>query len=344
VLTQVPAHPLVYAVVLNWNGWRDTVRCLASLRASDHPNQHVVVVDNGSTDGSPEHLAPLVEAPWGELVRADRNLGFTGGANLGLRLALERGADYAFLLNNDATVAPDCIATLVKEAERRPEVGLVGPKIVWAEEPGRIWSAGMSVAWHHATIEAHRNVPDDGRFDGCRIAQGLSGCALLVKRAVLERTGLLDERYFVYYEDLDWCLRARQAGFRCLYVGAARALHIGSATSNPGTARSQSAFLNYYAARNILLLLGTHAPHAVRPLALACQAGKLSSAVARVLAGGAVLRRPRVGQRAWALAAGAIDAARGYYGDRYEVQPRHRCSPVDSMYRRVALRYRPDRH
>jgi GT2 family glycosyltransferase len=138
---------------------------------------------------------------------------------------------------------------------------------------------------------------------------------------VLERVGLLDERYFAYYEDLDWCLRARQAGFQCLYIGATRASHICSATSNPNTGRSQSAFLNYYAARNILLLMGTHAPHAVRPLALVCQAGRLSSALARALAGGVVLRRPHVGPRAWALAAGAIDAARGCYGDRYEAHP-----------------------
>src|SRR5919202_2592388 len=271
--------PLVYVIVLNWNGGGYTAHCLASLRASTYPNLHIVVVDNGSTDGSPQLIAPLLEAPWGELIQAGCNLGFTGGANLGLRLALERGTDYAFLLNNDATVAPDCIATLVQEAERRPEAGLVGPKIVWAGELERIWSAGMSVAWHRATIEAHRGEPDDGRFDGSRVVQGLSGCTLLAKRAVLERVGLLDERYFAYYEDLDWCLRARQAGFRCLYVGAAQSSHVGSATSNPNTGRSRSAFLNYYAARNILLFMGTHAPRAVRPLVLARQAGRLASAV-----------------------------------------------------------------
>ena len=313
--------PLVYVIVLNWNGWRDTAQCLAALRAGTYPNLHVVVVDNGSTDGSPQLIAPLLEAPWGELIQAGCNLGFTGGANLGLRLALERGTDYAFLLNNDATVAPDCIATLVQEAERRPEIGLVGPKIVWAGEQGRIWSAGMSVAWHRATIASHRGEPDSGRFDGSRVVQGLSGCALLTKRAVLERVGLLDERYFAYYEELDWCLRARRAGFRCLYVGTARASHVGSATSNPNSGCSQSAFLNYYAARNILLFMGMHAPHAVRPLALACQAGRLSSAVARVLAGGVVLRRPHAVQRAQALAAGAIDALRGCHGGGFESRP-----------------------
>jgi GT2 family glycosyltransferase len=314
-------HRAVYVVVLNCNGWRDTARCLAALRSSSYPNLHVLVIDNGSTDGSVEHLARLLDAPWGALVQAGRNLGFTGGANLGLRLALELGADYAFLLNNDATVAPDCITRLVEAAEQRPEVGFVGPKIVWAQEPDHIWSAGMSVVWHRATIVSHCNALDDGRFDDCRIVQGLSGCALLGKRVALERVGLLDERYFLYYEDLDWCLRARHAGFRCLYVGAARASHVGSATSNPTTSRSQSAFLNYYAARNILLLLGAHAPRGLRHLVLVRQTGRLLSAMARVMAGGVVLCRPSAGRRTWALVAGAIDAARGCYGDRYEARP-----------------------
>src|SRR5919202_2676748 len=156
--------PLVYVIVLNWNGGGYTAHCLASLRASTYPNLHIVVVDNGSTDGSPQLIAPLLKAPWGELIQAECNLGFTGGANLGLRLALERGADYAFLLNNDATVAPDCITRLVEAAEQRPEVGFVGPKIVWAQEPDHIWSAGMSVVWHRATIASHRNASDNGRF------------------------------------------------------------------------------------------------------------------------------------------------------------------------------------
>lgn len=312
-------QPSVCAIVLNWNGWRDTVRCLASLRASSYPNLRVVVVDNGSIDGSAAHLSPLLQAPWGELARAEYNRGFTGGANIGLRLALERGAEYAFLLNNDAAVEPSCIATLVEAAEQRSDVGLVGPKIVWSGDPGRIWSAGMSVAWRRVAIESHANQSDDGRFDGRRLVQGLSGCALLAKRDVLERVGLLDERYFAYYEDLDWCLRARQAGFRCLYVGAARAMHTGSATSNRDGGRSQSALLNYYGTRNILLFLATHAPPAERPIALARQVGKLPSALAQVIAGGLLLHRPNARRRAWALAAGAIDAARGRFGGRYGV-------------------------
>ena len=307
-------YPLVYAIVLNWNGWQDTARCLESLRASAYPSLRVVVVDNGSTEFPGE-------TAWAELIRLERNRGFTGGVNAGLRLALEHGADYAFLLNNDATVELDCLATLVQAAESRPDVGLAGPKIVWAGEPGRLWSAGMSVAWRRASIEAHRDEPDDGRFDGRRLVQGLSGCALLVKRAVLERVGLLDERYFAYYEDFDWCLRARGAGFRCLYVGDACAAHAGSASSNRGAGRSQSALVNYYGARNGLLFMAAHAPRAERPLALARLTGRLLAAEARVVAGGLALRRPGARPRARAIAAGMLDAARGRFGARDGVAP-----------------------
>lgn len=309
-------YPYVCAVVLNWNGWQDTARCLASLRDSVGVDLHVVVVDNGSTDGSPKHLAPLLPTPWGELIRAGRNLGFTGGVNLGLRRAVERGADYAFLLNNDATVAPDGIVRLVTAAASHPDVGCAGPKIVWADEPGRLWSAGMSISWPRAAIHAHRDEPDDGRYDGRRLVQGLSACALLITRAALERVGLLDERYFAYYEDIDWCLRARQAGLRALYVGDACAAHRGSVTTNRGAGRSQSALANYYGARNGLLFMSTHAPRALRPLTVTVLGLKVLVAAARVLAGGVLLRRPVALSRARAMALGVRDAARGRFGER----------------------------
>ncbi len=312
---------LVCAIVLNWNGWADTVRCLAALHRSTYANLRVVVVDNGSTDGSVEHLAPFLDGTWGELIRSERNLGFTGGVNLGLRMALERGADLVLLLNNDATVAPECVATLVAALEARPDVGLAGPRIVWRDRPNLIWSAGMSVAWATATVHAHRDEPLDpasrsSRLDGVRVVQGLSACVLLVKRAVLEGIGPLDDRYFAYYEDFDLCLRARRAGDRSLYVGPAHAAHAGSATANRSGGRSQSALVNYYGARNILLFMATHAPPAVRPLTLTVLCARLLTAGARVLAGGLLLRRPGALARAAAIAAGILDAARGRFGAR----------------------------
>ena len=307
--------PLVYAIVLNWNGWQDTVRCLAALRASVGVDLRVVVVDNGSTDDSSERLTPLLDPSRDELLCAGRNLGFTGGVNLGLRYAREHGADYFFLLNNDATVTPDCLARLVAAAASRPDAGFVGPKIEWEGEPGRLWSAGVSVAWPAARVNAHYNEPDDGRFDGRRFVQGLTGCALLVTPAVFDCAGLLDDRYFAYYEDLDWCLRARRAGLRALYVGDTHAAHQGSVTTNRGAGRSQSALANYYGARNGLLFMATHAPPALRPLTLAAFCATLLTATVRVLAGG-LMGRPGAARRARAIVLGALDAARGRFGAR----------------------------
>lgn len=311
----------MFCIILNWNGWRDTARCLASLRSATYANMCVLVVNNGSTDDSVERLTPLLDAPWGELVHAGRNRGYTGGVNLGLRLAMEQGAAYAFLLNNDATVEAGCLATLVEAAETRPEVGFAGPKILWAHDRERLWSAGATVTWRRATVEAHRDEPDDGRADGRRVVDGLSGCALLVKRAALERVGLLDERYFAYYEDLDWCLRGAQAGLNSLYVGDARAFHAGSVTASQGGGRSQSALINYYGARNGLLFMATHAPRAERPLALARLGANLLAAELRVLAGGVALRRPGAMSRAWAIAEGTLDAMRGRFGARHGAAP-----------------------
>lgn len=307
-------------IILNWNGWQHTAHCLASLRAATYPRLQALVVDNGSTDGSAAHLQPLLAAPWGRLVCLEQNRGFTGGANVGLRLALDDGAHAVFLLNNDATVAPDCIARLVDAAEARPDVGLAGPKIVWTGQPERIWSAGMSVDWARARVLAHRDAPDDGCLDARRLVQGLSGGALLVKRGVLERVGLLDDRYFAYYEDFDLCLRARRAGFRSLYVGDAVASHVGSATSSRGGAGSQSAFLNYYGARNGLLFMATHAPGSLRPLAVAALGARLLAALVRVAAGGLALRRPGALARGHAIALGALDAACGRFGATYGVE------------------------
>jgi len=312
---------LVCAIVLNWNGWEDTVRCLAALRRSTYPHLRVVVVDNGSTDDSVERLAPLLDDARSEFIRSERNLGFTGGVNLGLQRALERGADAVLLLNNDATVEPECVSTLLVALEARPDVGLAGPRIVWRDRPDHIWSAGMSVAWLGATVHAHRDEPLDpagshGRLYAICPVQGLSACVLLVRRAVLEGIGLLDDRYFAYYEDFDLCLRARRAGYRSLYVGTAHAAHAGSASANRDGGRSQSALVNYYGARNILLFMATHAPPAVRLLTLTVLCGKLLTAGGRVLAAGLLLRRPGALARATAIAAGMTDAARGRFGAR----------------------------
>ena len=242
--------PQVMVIVLNWNGLTDTLECLESLSRLDYPACELVVVDNGSTDGSPAIIR--VRFPDVTLVETGENLGFTGGNNLGLRRALEQGADYALLLNNDTEVAPDFLRLLVEAAEADPRIGIVGPTIYYHAQPQVIWSAGGHIDWRRGrTWMLGLNEFDVGQFgDEPRDVDFVTGCALLVKRAVMEQVGLLDERFFAYYEETEWCVRARRAGFHIAHVPRATVWH-----KMPLDGRESSPSVHYYMTRNRLLFL-----------------------------------------------------------------------------------------
>jgi len=222
--------PLVYVIVLSWNGLNDTLACLASLEAVHYSRYQTCLVDNGSTDGTVEVVG--ARFPQVTVIANPRNLGFAAGNNLGLRHALAAGAGYALLVNNDATLAPDAIRHLVDAAEADPAAGLVGPLICYADRPQVIWSAGGEISLWRGRI-AHRGLRqrDAGQFTQTVRVDYATACVLLVRCALLERIGLLDEAYFIYAEDADWCLRAVRAGYHTLFVPRARAWHAVSATS-----------------------------------------------------------------------------------------------------------------
>jgi GT2 family glycosyltransferase len=201
-------EPRVTAVVVNWNGFDETRRCIESLRRVDYRQLRIIVVDNGSTDGSAERLeAEFTEA---KLVGSKRNRGFAGGANLGIRDALDAGADYAWLLNNDAEVGERTLEALLAAAERDPRVGIVGVEACRVSR----WTAVAG--------------PGD-RLDY------VAGACMLIRRTVLEEVGLFDETYFFYYEDADLCLRARRAGWKLAVAPDARIQHRGGVSVNRGS-------------------------------------------------------------------------------------------------------------
>jgi len=246
----VSAWPRVGVIVLNWNGGDDTLACLASLARLDYPAFEVVVVDNGSTDGS----VPAVRQRFPEVVLLlnEENLGYTGGNNVGLLHVLDRGLDYALLLNNDTEVAPNFLRVLVGAAEADPAVGVAGPMIYYYDRPEVIWSAGGAIDWRRGrTWMVGLDEQDTGQFGTQpREVDFVTGCALLVKREVLERVGLLDERFFAYYEEAEWCVRARRAGFKTLHVPQAHIWHKISPV-----AQADSPLVHYYMTRNRLLFL-----------------------------------------------------------------------------------------
>ncbi len=238
----------VAIVLLNWNQEDLTLACLRSLRQVDYADLQVILVDNGSRPGS---LA-AIEAGFPDvtLIKHERNLGFTGGNNAGIRRALAEGADYIMLLNNDTEVAPDMLRLLVEFAEADPHIGVVGPLIYYYDDPARIWSAGGAVNPLTAASAglAEGEVDEGGRLP-CQVDY-VSGCALLIKRAVVEQIGLLDERFFIYYEETDWCARTREAGYQVWLVPQARVWHKISLQ-----ARGASPRYLYLMTRNRLLYL-----------------------------------------------------------------------------------------
>ncbi len=224
----------VWGVVLNWNGKDDTAACLESLRAVRVPEGVEwtrLVVDNGSSDGSLESLP--ARFPEVRVLAVGENLRWAGGNNRGLALARAEGADAIWLLNNDTVVEPEALVHLIDAVRAHPEAGLFGPTILsW--DGAHVWSAGgdwspwLGWGWHRGIGRAWSGVA------GCPPAERagyLTGAALLVTRACLERVGPLDVGYYLYGEDADWCVRARAQGVACLYVPCAIVRHRVSGSS-----------------------------------------------------------------------------------------------------------------
>jgi hypothetical protein len=214
-----------------------------------------VVVDNGSTDGSLERIRSRF--PEAVLIAHDRNMGVSKGYNSGLRWTLERGYDYAFLLNNDVLLAPDALRVLVDEAERHPGAGMVSPKIYLGQPPSdRIyWTGGrLTLNPFRAPTRGYRR-RDRGRYDEVCEVQLAAIAAALVRSEVIRKVGLLDPDFFYMCDDFDWCLRARESGYRVLYVPDAHVWHLESFSIGFLSPR-----MVYYYVRNMLLLARRYYP------------------------------------------------------------------------------------
>lgn len=231
--------PLVFIIILNWNGWQDTVACVESCRRLTWPNFRIVIVDNGSTDGSEDFLRR--QLPGEEIIQAGANLGFAGGNNVGIRGALEAGANYVWLLNNDAVADPEALTMLVEAMEGESAVGITGSKIYYRDDPRRIWFAGGM--WEKGRLRPrHRgaNKLDEGQFDETCEVGSVSGCSMLVRAAAIRDIGLMEESYFLYWEDTEWCARAQAEGYKVLFVPGSRIWH--KVSSSAG----RSSFSQYY--------------------------------------------------------------------------------------------------
>jgi len=219
------SQPKVAVVVLTWNGRELTMECLRSLLASTYPRLEVILVDNGSTDGTVEAVARQFPGQV-KIIANGRNLGFSVGNNIGIAFALKGGADYVLLLNNDTLVDPGLVEALARTLSSEAEIGVVGPKIYYASPDNLIWSAGGEVSlWRGLARHLGIRQEDRGQYDRRRDVDYVTGCALMVKREVIEKVGMLDPSFPAYFEDTDLCMRARRAGYRVVYEPSGKLWH-----------------------------------------------------------------------------------------------------------------------
>jgi GT2 family glycosyltransferase len=250
-------HLKTVIVVLNWNSHEITEECIESLLAMEGygGSFEILIVDNGSRDGSVEALRAAF--PNLEVIANSRNLGFTGGCNVGMRRALGQNADYVLLVNNDTIVKANFLGELLTEVERSPKVGMVSPKIYYFDQPDRIWWAGGAFSlWQGVPRHIGRNKRENGEYETARDIDWATGCGVLLKCDALREGGLFDEEIFSNGEDLDLSLRLRELGWRIRYAPAAKMWH----KEGFATRRNVGEHVRYFTAvRNNLWVMHKHA-------------------------------------------------------------------------------------
>ncbi len=209
---------MIYIVVLNWNGWRDTIECLESLLKLTYPNYRIIVVDNGSTDESENKIRGWAKEKYPALIfiETGKNLGYAAGNNAGLRYALSRDdLEYAWVLNNDTTVDPEALTHLLRRMKEKPDAGMCGSTILYYHDRKKIWAQGAA---YNKWYAEGRHLNSNKTFDPKRVAQYqklegrmdyVVGASILVSRPFLRDVGLMCEDYFLFFEELDWAMRAR---------------------------------------------------------------------------------------------------------------------------------------
>jgi GT2 family glycosyltransferase len=224
------SEPVVYIIILSWNGKEDTLSCLRSIMGLRYPNFTVVMVDNASSDGTVESVKENFTTV--KIIANSENLRFAGGNNVGIEYALQNKADYILLLNNDTIVDPDFLDRLIEVAASDKRIGIAGPKIYYYQDRKRIWFAGGKVEYWKGWV-SHIGIRelDHGQYDAVRRVDYITGCCMLVRREVIERVGKLDEKFFIYGEDADLCLRASRAGYELVYAPSSMIWHKVSASS-----------------------------------------------------------------------------------------------------------------
>lgn len=251
--TQATNLPLVYIIVLNWNGKADTMECLQSLEHIDYPNAKLLLVDNASTDDSVVTIREMY--PTLEILQNKDNHGYAEGNNIGIRHALQKGAEHVVILNNDTVVDPAFASELVRVAEADSKVGIVGSKI-YNFKTNVIQYLGLKNVFFDSVL-FKKNVgggaEDKGQFDDFTDVDCVAGCSMLIKATVLKKLAGFDQAMILYYEEVDLFMRAKRAGFSLKVAPKSKVWHKGGASANKA-----KGFVRYHISRNSFIFSRRH--------------------------------------------------------------------------------------
>lgn len=279
-------NPNVSIITLNWNGWEDTIECLESIFQNNYHNYNVIVIDNNSNDESIDKIKEYcsgklkVQSKFFKydnqnkpikilenldkdnssssserliLIKNNENVGFAEGNNIGINFALNNlNPDYILLLNNDTVVDKEFLDEMLKVSESGNEIGIVGPKIYYYDEPNRIWFAKGKISWKFCRgLNIGYNEIDNGQYNQITEIEYASGCTFLIKTEIIEKIGLLDKRFFLYFEEIDWTLRASKLGYKSLFAPKGKIWH--KISKSGGGIKGKVGL--YYITRNRWLLM-----------------------------------------------------------------------------------------
>lgn len=246
----------VFIIILNWNNYKETENCLLSLEKIDFPNYDIIVIDNGSTDGSGKKLKEIF--PSYTFILNKENIGYTGGNNIGIKRAISEGAYYILILNNDTKVInPNFLYKIVEQMNKEPSVGIMGPKV--SDPDGIVQETILFIPTLLNSIreslffKIHRKTKKN--YDIAQFVEAVSGVCWLIRREVIQTVGLLDEDYFMYCEEQDYCYRAGKAGWKIMYYPVESIIHY----KNPEDKNISRTYRQYiYARKNIVLFIRKH--------------------------------------------------------------------------------------
>ena len=243
--------PRVSILILTWNTCEEVLTCVGHALAMDYPNYEVVVIDNASRDGT--SAAVRERYPAVTLLENSENLGYAGGNNRGIEYAVEHGAEYVLIVNSDTVMPSDLLTKIVDIASSSDDIAAVGVKNLKMSDPSTVWAAYLELTYRRELLHVvGREQPDSPALSVVKDVPGVSGACMLLSRRALEAVGLLDETFFMYHEDLDWCQRAISKDYRCVYAGTAHILHKGSSS----TLRTRAGY--YFLVRNSILFARKH--------------------------------------------------------------------------------------